>query len=465
MLLEDKTPDATQLKQAIRRLTVAGEIVPVLGGSAFKNKGVQPMVDAVIDYLPSPLDVDVQSGADPDDETKITEFPADDNAPFCSLAFKLWTDPFAGKLVFFRVYSGQISKGDTMYNPRTRKKERVNRIMMIQADKQENVETVYAGDIAALVGIRNITTGDTLCTPDIDVCLEPPTFPEPVISMAIEPDSKADQEKMAGGLQALAEEDPTFKCYTDEETGQTLVAGMGELHLEIIRDRLMREFKVQAQSGAPQIAYRETITAGSEGRGLFKKQSGGRGQYGDATITIEPTERGSGVEVENKIVGGVIPREYIPAVEKGILETIQGGVLAGFEMIDMKISIVDGSYHEVDSNELAFKMAGILAMKEAVAKAKPVLLEPMMKVEATTPDEYQGDIIGDMNRRRGEVQGIDSKPSGTVITAKIPLAQMFGYATDIRSLSSGRASYSMEPDTFEQVPASISEEILDKAKK
>ena len=465
MLLEDKTPDATQLKQAIRCLTVAGEIVPVLGGSAFKNKGVQPMVDAVIDYLPSPLDVDVQSGADPDDETKITEFPADDNAPFCSLAFKLWTDPFAGKLVFFRVYSGQISKGDTMYNPRTRKKERVNRIMMIQADKQENVETVYAGDIAALVGIRNITTGDTLCTPDIDVCLEPPTFPEPVISMAIEPDSKADQEKMAGGLQALAEEDPTFKCYTDEETGQTLVAGMGELHLEIIRDRLKREFKVQAQSGAPQIAYRETITAAAEGRGLFKKQSGGRGQYGDATITIEPTERGSGVEVESKIVGGVIPREYIPAVEKGILETIQSGVLAGFEMIDMKISIVDGSYHEVDSNELAFKMAGILAMKEAVAKAKPVLLEPMMKVEATTPDEYQGDLIGDMNRRRGEVQGIDSKPSGTVITAKIPLAQMFGYATDIRSLSSGRASYSMEPDTFEQVPASISEEILDKAKK
>ena len=465
MLLEDKTPDATQLKQAIRRLTVAGEIVPVLGGSAFKNKGVQPMVDAVIDYLPSPLDVDVQAGADPDDETEITEFPADDNAPFCSLAFKLWTDPFAGKLVFFRVYSGQISKGDTMYNPRTRKKERVNRIMMIQADKQENVETVYAGDIAALVGIRNITTGDTLCTPDIDVCLEPPTFPEPVISMAIEPDSKADQEKMAVGLQALAEEDPTFKCYTDEETGQTLVAGMGELHLEIIRDRLKREFKVQAQSGAPQIAYRETITAAAEGRGLFKKQSGGRGQYGDATITLEPTERGSGVEVENKIVGGVIPREYIPAVEKGILETIQGGVLAGFELIDMKIMIVDGSYHDVDSNELAFKMAGILAMKAAVAKAKAVLLEPMMKVEATTPDEYQGDLIGDMNRRRGEVQGIDSKPSGTVITAKIPLAQMFGYATDIRSLSSGRASYSMEPDTFEQVPASIAEEILDKAKK
>jgi elongation factor G len=337
--------------------------------------------------------------------------------------------------------------------------------MMIQADKQENVETVYAGDIAALVGIRNITTGDTLCSPDIDVCLEPPTFPEPVISMAIEPDTKADQEKMGAGLQALSEEDPTFNCYTDQETGQTLIAGMGELHLEIIRDRLFREFKVEAQAGAPQIAYRETITAPAEGRGLFKKQSGGRGQYGDATITIEPNERGSGIEIESKIVGGSIPREFIPAVQKGIKETIQGGVLAGYEMIDLKVTIVDGSYHEVDSSEIAFKMAGILATKEAVNKAGAVLLEPMMKVEATTPDEYQGDIIGDMNRRRGEVEGIDSKPSGTVITAKIPLATMFGYATDIRSLSSGRASYSMEPYRFEQVPNSISEEILDKIKK
>jgi elongation factor G len=465
LLLDEQPIDSVTLKQAIRRLTIVGDFVPVLGGSAFKNKGVQPLVDAVVDYLPSPLDVEAQSGADPDDPEKVTELPADDNGKFCSLAFKLWTDPFAGKLVFFRVYSGQISKGETIYNPRTRKKERVNRIMMIQADKQENVETVYAGDIAALVGIRNITTGDTLCSPDIDVCLEPPTFPEPVISMAIEPDTKADQEKMATGLQALAEEDPTFNCFTDQETGQTLIAGMGELHLEIIRDRLFREFKVEAQAGAPQIAYRETITAPAEGRGLFKKQSGGRGQYGDATITLEPNERGAGVEIESKIVGGVIPREFIPAVEKGIRETIQGGVLAGYEMIDLKVAIVDGSYHEVDSSEIAFKMSGILAMKEAVSKAKAVLLEPRMKVEATTPDEYQGDIIGDMNRRRGEVQGVDSKPSGTVITAKIPLATMFGYATDIRSLSSGRASYSMEPDTFEQVPNSISEEILDKAKK
>jgi elongation factor G len=465
LLLDEQPVDSVTLKQAIRRLTIAGEFVPVLGGSAFKNKGVQPLVDAVIDYLPSPLDVEAQSGADPDDEENITEFAADDNGKFCSLAFKLWTDPFAGKLVFFRVYSGQIGKGETIYNPRTRKKERVNRIMMIQADKQENVETVYAGDIAALVGIRNITTGDTLCSPDIDVCLEPPTFPEPVISMAIEPDTKADQEKMGAGLQALSEEDPTFNCYTDQETGQTLIAGMGELHLEIIRDRLFREFKVEAQAGAPQIAYRETITAPAEGRGLFKKQSGGRGQYGDATITIEPTERGSGIEIESKIVGGSIPREFIPAVQKGIQETIQGGVLAGYEMIDLKVTIVDGSYHEVDSSEIAFKMAGILATKEAVNKAGAVLLEPMMKVEATTPDEYQGDIIGDMNRRRGEVEGIDSKSSGTVITAKIPLAMMFGYATDIRSLSSGRASYSMEPYRFEQVPNSISEEILDKAKK
>ncbi len=465
LLLDEEPVDAVTLKQAIRRLTIAGEFVPVLGGSAFKNRGVQPLVDAVVDYLPSPLDVAVQSGADPDNADEITEFPADDNGKFCSLAFKLWTDPFAGKLVFFRVYSGQISKGQMIYNPRTRRKERVNRIMMIQADKQENVETVYAGDIAALVGIRNITTGDTLCTPDIDVCLEPPTFPEPVISMAIEPDTKADQEKMGAGLQALSEEDPTFNCYTDQETGQTLIAGMGELHLEIIRDRLFREFKVEAQAGAPQIAYRETITVSAEGRGLFKKQSGGRGQYGDATITIEPNECGAGVEIESKIVGGAIPREYIPAVEKGIQETIQSGVLAGYEMIDLKVAIIDGSYHEVDSSEIAFKMAGILAMKEAVSKARAVLLEPMMKVESTTPSEYQGDIIGDMNRRRGVVQSIDTKNSGTVITAKIPLATMFGYATDIRSLSSGRASYSMEPDTFEQVPNSISEEILDKARK
>ena len=465
MLLNDEPVDAVTLKQAIRRLTIANKFVPVLGGSAYKNKGVQPMVDAVVDYLPSPLDVETAQGTDRDDSSIVTELPADDNAPFCSLAFKLWTDPFAGKLVFFRVYSGQISKGDIIYNPRTRRKERVNRIMMIQADQHKNVGTAYAGDIAALVGIRNITTGDTLCSPDLDVCLEPPTFPEPVISMAIEPNTKADQEKMSEGLQRLSEEDPTFRCYTDEETGQLLIAGMGELHLEIIRDRLFREFNVKAEAGAPQIAYRETITKSAEGRGLFKKQTGGRGQYGEAIITLEPNVKGAGVEIENKIVGGVIPREYIPAVQKGIEETIRSGVLAGYEMIDLKIAIVDGSFHEVDSSELAFKMAGIFAFKKAVANAKPILLEPMMKVEVTTPDDYQGDLIGDMNRRRGEVQGIDSKTSGTVITAKIPLASLFGYATDIRSLSSGRASYSMEPDTFVPVPLSIAEEILDRSGK
>jgi len=321
---------------------------------------------------------------------------------------------------------------------------------------------VYSGDIAALVGVRNITTGDTLCSPNLDVCLEPPTFPEPVISMAIEPKSKADQEKLTIGLQALSEEDPTFKRYVDHETGQLLIAGMGELHLEIIRDRLFREFKVQASAGAPQIAYRETVTKATEARGLFKKQTGGRGQYGEAIITLEPNTKGEGVEIENKIVGGVIPREYIPSVQKGIEETIRSGVLAGYELIDLKVAIVDGSFHEVDSSELAFKMAGILAMKKAVAQAKPILLEPMMDVEVTTPDEYQGDIIGDINRRRGDIKNLDCKTSGTIITAKIPLASMFGYATDIRSLSSGRASYSMEPATFEPVPHSIAEEILDK---
>jgi len=465
MWSEGESIDSVTLKQAIRRLTIANKLVPVLGGSAFKNKGVQPLLDAVVDYLPSPLDVEPASGESPDDPEAITELPANDNGPFCSLAFKLWTDPHAGKLVFFRVYSGQISKGDVIYNPRTRRKERVNRIMMMQADEPKNVTTVYAGDIAALVGIRNITTGDTLCDRDLDVCLEPPTFPEPVISMAIEPNTKADQEKMSLGLQALSEEDPTFRVYTDEETGQMLIAGMGELHLEIIRDRLFREFKVEAASGAPQIAYRETITKAAEARGLFKKQSGGRGQYGEAIITLEPNEKGAGVEIENKIVGGVIPKEYIPAVQAGIEETIRSGVLAGYELIDLKVAIVDGSYHEVDSSELAFKMAGILAMKEAVQKAKPILMEPMMSVEVTTPEEYQGDLIGDISRRRGDIKALDCKSTGTVISAKIPLANMFGYATDVRSLSSGRADYSMEPDTFEAVPQGLVDELLDNNKR
>jgi len=463
LVIEDKPIDAATLKRAIRRLTCKIELVPVLCGSAFKKRGVQPLVDAVVDYLPSPLDIPPAEGSEiGNEENKIQVIP-DDNALFCSLAFKLWTDPFVGKLVFFRVYSGQLKKGDTIYNPRTRKRERVSRVMMIQADKRIDVETTFAGDIAALVGLRNITTGDTLCDENFEITLEPPTFPEPVISMAIEPKTKADREKMSEGLQRLAEEDPTFRCYTDEETSQLIIAGMGELHLEIIRDRLLREFKVDATAGAPQIAYRETITKPAEGEGKFIRQSGGRGQYGHALVTIEPNT-GKGVEIENKVVGGAIPKEYIPAVIDGIEEAVKGGVLAGYTMIDVKVAIVDGSFHEVDSNELAFKMAGIFAFKDAVKKASPILLEPIMKVECTTPDEYQGDLTGDLNRRRGKIQSIEGKNGATSLNANVPLAEMFGYATAIRSLSKGRASYSMEPHSFEQVPNGILATILDAAK-
>ncbi len=462
LVLENKPIAPAVLKAAIRRLTCKNELIPVLSGSAFKKKGVQPLVDAVVDYLPSPLDIPPAVGLQPGTDEKI-EVPSDDHAKFCSLAFKLWTDPFVGKLVFFRVYSGQLRKGDIIYNPRTRKRERVSRVMMIQADKRLDVDTLYAGDIAALVGLRNITTGDTLCDEDFEVLLEPPTFPEPVISMAIEPKTKADREKMSEGLQRLAEEDPTFRCFTNEETGQLIIAGMGELHLEIIRDRLRREFKVEATAGAPQIAYRETITRPAEGEGKFIRQSGGRGQYGHAMVTVAPN-RGQGVEIENKIVGGAIPREYIPAVQDGIEEAIKGGVYAGYQMIDIKVQIVDGTFHEVDSNELAFKMAGIFALKDAVKKAHPILLEPIMKVECTTPDEYQGDLLGDLNRRRGRIVSIEVKNGATSLNAEVPLAEMFGYATAIRSLSKGRADYSMEPLSFEQVPASILNALLDTAK-
>ena len=463
MVIEDKPISAPVLKHAIRRLTCKIELIPVLCGSAFKKKGVQPLVDAVIDYLPGPLDIPSAQGQVPGTGEAV-EVAADDNKKFCSLAFKLWTDPFVGKLVFFRVYSGQLKKGDTIYNPRTRKRERVSRVMMIQADKRIDVDTVYAGDIAALVGLRNITTGDTLCDETFDVTLEPPTFPEPVISMAIEPKTKADREKMGDGLQRLAEEDPTFKCFTNEETGQLIIAGMGELHLEIIRDRLLREFKVEANAGAPQIAYRETITKAADGEGKFIRQSGGRGQYGHALVKIEPNERGAGVVVESKIVGGAIPKEYVPAVIDGIEEAIKGGVLAGYTMIDLKVYVVDGSFHEVDSNELAFKMAGIFALKDAVKKASAILLEPIMKVEVTTPDEYQGDLLGDLNRRRGKIISIEAKTGATSLNAEVPLAEMFGYATAIRSLSKGRAAYSMEPFTFETVPNSILATIMDSAK-
>ncbi|HEX5218036.1 MAG TPA: elongation factor G [Verrucomicrobiae bacterium] len=463
MVIEEKPIDTASLKAAIRRLTCKIELIPVLCGSAFKKKGVQVLVDAVVDYLPSPLDIPAATGTEPGTDT-VVEVQTDDNSKFCSLAFKLWTDPYAGKLVFFRVYSGSLGKGDTIYNPRTRKRERVSRLMVIQGSERKDIDRVYSGDIAALVGLRNITTGDTLCDESFDVTLEPPTFPEPVISMAVEPKTKADRDKMSEGLQRLAEEDPTFRCFTNEETGQLIIAGMGELHLEIIRDRLMREFKVEANAGAPQIAYRETLTKPADGEGKFIRQSGGRGQYGHACIQVQPNERGKGVEIENKIVGGTIPKEYIPAVIDGIEEAVKGGVYGGYQVIDIKVQVVDGSFHEVDSNELAFKMAGIFALKDAFKKAGPILLEPIMKVEVTTPDEYQGDLLGDINRRRGIINGIEAKQGQTVLNAQVPLAEMFGYATAIRSLSKGRASYSMEPLTFEQVPNSIAEKILDTAK-
>ena len=464
MVLEGKPISPADLKAAIRRLTCKIEFVPVLCGSAFKKKGVQVMVDAVIDYLPSPLDIPQAVGHVPGTEDQIS-VESNDNSKLCTLAFKLWTDPYAGKLVFFRVYSGMLKKGDNIYNPRTRKRERVSRLMVIQGSERKDVDTVYSGDIAALVGLRNITTGDTLCDESYDVMLEPPTFPEPVISMAIEPKTKADRDKMSEGLQRLAEEDPTFRVFTNEETGQLIIAGMGELHLEIIRDRLKREFKVEADAGAPQIAFRETITKAADGEGKFIRQSGGRGQYGHACVKIEPNEGGKGVEVLDEIVGGSIPREYIPAVEDGIREAIKSGVYAGYQVIDIKVSIVDGSFHEVDSNELAFKMAGIFALKDAFPKAGPKLLEPIMKVEVATPDEYQGDILGDINRRRGVIQGVDAKAGQTIVTANVPLKEMFGYATAIRSLSKGRASYSMEPSAFQEVPSSVLAEVMDAAKK
>ena len=464
LVLEEKPITPEVLKAAIRRLTCKIELVPVLCGSAFKKKAVQILVDAVVDYLPSPIDIPGAEGHELGTDV-VVKVPTNDHEKFCSLAFKLWTDPYAGKLVFFRVYSGHLKKGDTIYNPRTRKRERVSRLMVIQGSERKDINEVYAGDIAALVGLRNITTGDTLCNEDYDVTLEPPTFPEPVISMAVEPKTKQDRDKLSEGLQRLAEEDPTFRCFTNEETGQLIIAGMGELHLEIIIDRLKREFKVEANTGAPQIAYRETITKNAEGEGKFIRQSGGKGQYGHACITVAPNEKGKGVEVIDEIVGGAIPKEYIPAVIDGIEEAIKGGVYAGYQVIDIKVEVVDGSFHEVDSNELAFRMAGIFALKDAFKKAAPILLEPLMKVECTTPDEYQGDLLGDINRRRGTIVSIEAKNGQTVLNAQVPLAEMFGYATAIRSLSKGRASYSMEPLTFAQVPNSVLTTILDQAAK
>src|SRR6188508_1427771 len=459
-VLEEREITPELLKAGIRRQTIANKFVPVIGGSALKNIGVQYLLDAVVDYLPSPLDIPPAKGQDPDTGEPI-EVPTDDNGIFCSLAFKLWSDPFVGKLVFFRVYSGTLSKGDTVYNPRTNKRERISRLIQIQADKREDIETCYSGDIAAIVGIKNITTGDTLCDEDFPILLEPPSFPDPVISMAIEPKTKQDQEKMAVALQRLSEEDPTFKVFTHEDTGQTIIAGMGELHLEIIRDRMMREFKVDANAGKPQIAYRETITKPATGEGKLIKQSGGRGQYGHVIVNVRPAERGKGLTIENKVVGGTIPKEYIPACKKGIEEAMRNGVVGGYEVIDANVDIVDGSYHDVDSNEMAFKLAAIFAVKDAFKKAKPILLEPIMKVENSTPEEYQGDIMGDLNRRRGKIGSIEVKGNLTMVQAEVPLAEMFGYATAIRSLSKGRSSYSMEPSHFEQVPQQLVAAILD----
>lgn len=459
--LEGNEIGDAELKAAVRKATLSLKFLPVIPGSAFKNKGVQMLMDAVVDYLPSPIEVAAIKGEDDDGNEVIIK--ADDSAKVAGLAFKLWSDPYVGKLVFFRLYSGTLRKGSALYNPRTRKTERISRLMVMKADAREDFDVAYSGDIFAIIGAKDVVTGDTLCDKDMDVRLEPPTFPEPVISMSIEPKSKADQEKLSIGLQRLAEEDPTFRVSSNEETGQTIIAGMGELHLEIIRDRLFREFKVEADAGRPQIAYRETITLPAEGVGKFIRQSGGRGQYGHVVLKIEPNEKGAGNEVINEIVGGVIPREYIKPSTDGIHEAALNGTVAGYPVIDFKARIVDGSYHEVDSSEAAFKMAGIFAFKDAMAKAKPALLEPIMSVEVTTPEEFQGDVVGDLNRRRGQIQGMESNKGLAVISAFVPLETMFGYATDVRSLSKGRASYAMTPSHFEQVPAGVLKEIVETA--
>ncbi len=450
-----------ELREGIRKATLSIKFIGVIPGSAFKNKGVQMLLDAVVDYLPSPLDLPPMKGFD--DDGGELEVKTDDNAKLAGLAFKLMTDPYVGKLVFFRIYCGKLEKGMTIYNPRTRKKERVSRLMVMKADSREDIDVAYAGDICAIIGAKQVVTGDTLCDPDLEVRLEPPTFPEPVISMSIEPKSKADQEKLSVGLQRLAEEDPTFQVSSNNETGQTIIAGMGELHLDIIRDRLFREFKVEADAGRPQIAYRETITKAADGEGKFIRQTGGRGQYGHAIIKIEPAEKGKGIEVINEIVGGVIPREYIKPTQDGIMEGSNNGVVAGYPVIDFTIRIVDGSFHEVDSSEMAFKMAGIFAFKDAMKNAGPILLEPIMKVEVVTPEESQGDVMGDLNRRRGQIQNMETKNNLTTISSFVPLECMFGYATDVRSLTKGRASYSMEPSHFDQVPASLLDKIVETA--
>jgi elongation factor G len=439
--------------------TLRNEVVPVLCGSAFKNKGVQALLDAVIEYLPSPVDVPPITGIL---EAGIPEQRiAADNAPYASLAFKIATDPFVGTLTFFRVYSGILNSGDTVYNPIKRRKERIGRLLQMHANTREEIKEVRAGDIAAAVGLKEVTTGDTLCDINQVITLERMEFPDPVIAVAVEPKTKADQEKMGMALSKLAAEDPSFRVHTDEESGQTIISGMGELHLEIIVDRMKREFKVEANVGKPQVAYRETIRKVVEkAEGRYVRQTGGRGQYGHVILRLEPLEQGTGFEFINGIVGGVVPREYIPAVEKGIREQLNSGVLAGFPVVDVKVTLYDGSYHEVDSSEMAFKIAGSMGFKEGVKQGKPVLLEPVMKVEAVTPEEYLGTVTGDLNRRRGILMGTDDSPAGRIIRAEVPLAEMFGYATDLRSATQGRATYSMEFSRYVEAPASIAEAVI-----
>lgn len=461
--LEGGSFSEDELKLAIRKAILSIKFIGVIPGSAFKNKGVQMLLDAVVDYLPSPLDLPPMKAQNSSEEEIGIE--PDDAAKVAGLAFKLMTDPYVGKLVFYRVYRGELRKGMVLYNPRTRRTERVSRLIVMKANERVDIDVAYSGDICALIGVKDVVTGDTLCDASEEVRLEPPTFPEPVISMSIEPKSKADQEKLSIGLQRLSDEDPTFIVSSDPETGQTIIAGMGELHLEILRDRLVREFKVEANAGRPQIAYRETITASAKGEGKFIRQTGGRGQYGHACITLEPSEKGKGNQVINAIVGGVIPKEYIKPTQDGINEASHNGVIAGYPVIDFTASLIDGSFHEVDSSELAFKMAGIFAFKDAMAKAKPILLEPIMKVEVTTPEEYQGDIMGDLNRRRGQIQSMETKDSAVLITAFVPLESMFGYATDVRSQSKGRASYSMTPSHFEQVPNNVLTKIIETSRR
>ena len=452
-----------ELKAAIRKATLSVEFFPVVCGSAFKYKGVQPMLDAVVDYLPSPLDVPAIKGIDPNTDEEVERHSSDEE-PFAALAFKVMTDPFVGKLTFFRVYSGILSSGSYVKNSTKGKRERVGRILQMHANTRNEIAEVYAGDIAAAVGLKDTTTGDTLCDEKNEVILESMEFPEPVIQLSVEPKSKADQDKMSTALQKLQEEDPTFRAGTDEETGQVIIAGMGELHLDIIVDRMRREFKVECTVGAPMVSYRETFKQAAQVQGKFTRQSGGRGQYGDVWIEFTPNEPGAGFEFENAIVGGVVPREYIPAVEAGLKDSMANGVLAGYELIDVKAKLFDGSYHDVDSSEMAFKVAASLALKEAAKKCNPVILEPIMKVEVVMPEEYLGDIMGDITARRGRVEGMEARGNAQVVSAQVPLSEMFGYATSLRSSTQGRGTYSMVFDHYEEVPKSISEEIIKKNK-